>query len=250
MQTCLPKALAVGINGTLGADGSICQEFNQLCVRHGSDKGWNHDSTKQDWPFAWPPHSYGGVYGLIIDELRQDSQVKAVFECGIGTTNPNIPSNMGKGGKPGASLYMWRELFPHAHILGADVDASVLLDEERISSYYVDQLSSESIDAMWGEISTKLGSEQGIALDLMIDDGLHTFDANTTLLESSWRYLRVGGYYVIEDIGSENKNRLVGYLGEKKLTTKWAAITLERPLDQEGRCDDDTLIVLQKVESS
>jgi hypothetical protein len=36
--------------------------------------------------------------------------------------------------------------------------------------------------------------------DIIIDDGLHTFDANVCFLENSIHKLNPGGYFIIEDI--------------------------------------------------
>jgi hypothetical protein len=43
-----------------------------------------------------------------------------------------------------------------------------------------------------------------VEFDLIIDDGLHTFDANSTLLENSYDKLVMNGFYVIEDIMFDN----------------------------------------------
>jgi hypothetical protein len=38
-------------------------------------------------------------------------------------------------------------------------------------------------------------------MDIIIEDGLHTFEANISFLEGSLEHLHPGGIYVIEDIG-------------------------------------------------
>jgi spermidine synthase len=40
-------------------------------------------------------------------------------------------------------------------------------------------------------------------MDFIIDDGLHTFDANVSFLDASLEHLRPGGIYVVEDILNE-----------------------------------------------
>ena len=40
-------------------------------------------------------------------------------------------------------------------------------------------------------------------MDIIIEDGLHTFEANITFLEESLTQLRPGGIYITEDIGSD-----------------------------------------------
>jgi hypothetical protein len=52
---------------------------------------------------------------------------------------------MGRTGTPGASLRAWRDYFPNAEIYGADIDREILFEEERISAFYVNQLSESAI---------------------------------------------------------------------------------------------------------
>src|SRR5208283_3838057 len=112
---------------------------------------------------------------------------------GIGTNFTDVASNMGPAGTPGASLRGWRNYFPNAEIYGADVDQRVLFSEPRISTFYVNQLETGSIRDLWLKIPN-------IVFDLMIDDGLHTFEANSTFMTNSIHKLAHGGIYIIEDI--------------------------------------------------
>ena len=45
-----------------------------------------------------------------------------ILEIGLGTNNPILVSTMGSNGRPGASLYSFREYLPKSNIYGADVD--------------------------------------------------------------------------------------------------------------------------------
>ena len=47
-----------------------------------------------------------------------------------------------------------------------------------LKTFYLDQTSKESIEAMWRAIQIS-------DFDLIIDDGLHTFDAGVCLFENS-----------------------------------------------------------------
>jgi hypothetical protein len=69
-----------------------------LCDRYGSDKGFVSD---KGYPYSWPPHKYSDYYHQLFSARRQ--HIKKVFECGLGTNNPNLLSSMGSMGKPGAS---------------------------------------------------------------------------------------------------------------------------------------------------
>ena len=42
--------------------------------------------------------------------------MKLVFECGLGTNNPDLQGNMTVDGMPGASLRVWRDYFKNAQI--------------------------------------------------------------------------------------------------------------------------------------
>jgi len=113
---------------------------------------------------------------------------------GVGTDNPAFANNMGVNGKPGASLRAWRELFPRACIYGADIDRSILFQEDRIGTFYCDQLDEAAIRDLWSLSELRGG------MDIIIDDGMHTFEASTCFLEASLGHLRGGGFYIIEDI--------------------------------------------------
>ena len=100
---------------------------------------------------------------------------------------------MGEKGKPGASLRVWRDYFPNAYIYGADIDKSILFSEQRIKTFYINQLDSKSIKSFWNNI----GSSD---FDFIVDDGLHTFSAGINLFKNSIERLSQFGIYVIEDV--------------------------------------------------
>ena len=128
--------------------------------------------------------------------------MKLVFECGLGTNNPNLQSNMTINGMPGASLRVWRDYFKNAQIYGADIDKDILFQEDRIKTYYVDQLNTPSIETMWGKIRIQ-------NFDIIIDDGLHTTDANINLFINSFNKLKKNGIYIIEDVHSLELNNIM-----------------------------------------
>lgn len=59
---------------------------------------------------------------------------------------------MGDYGPSGASLRVLRDYFPNALIVGADIDKSVLFQEARIKTCYVDQLDAESVRRLWQSV--------------------------------------------------------------------------------------------------
>ncbi len=103
--------------------------------RYQSDKG--HENIIASW------HNYTTFYYSIFKDFNE--KPLRLFELGLGTNNVNLPSNMGPQGKPGASLYGWREFFPNSEIFGADIDTDILFNADRIKTFYCDQTKPEII---------------------------------------------------------------------------------------------------------
>ena len=124
--------------------------------------------------------------------MREDSL--RVFELGLGTNNPNIPSSMGADGRPGASLYGWREFFTNSQIYGADIDKNILFNTNNIGTFYCDQTDPSVINTMWES------PELSEPFDIIVEDGLHEFSANVCFFENSIHKLENGGHYIIESV--------------------------------------------------
>ena len=154
---------------------ALKDDLSKLFIKHGSDKASRHDYYK--------------VYGELLNNLNS---VTKIFEIGLGTNNTDIVSTMGKNGTPGASLRAFRDLYSKAHIFGADFDRRILFQEDRIFTFFVDQTELSSFN--------ELGNQIGDDFDLMIDDGLHSPNANLHSLNFFIPRLKVNGYAVIEDI--------------------------------------------------
>ncbi len=152
--------------------------LKQLLDKYGSDKANRHNYH----------HLYGGI-------LRDPQSIQNIFEIGLGTNNTDVVSNMGPYGRPGASLRAFRDYCPNAFVYGADVDKGVLFHDERIKTFFVDQTNPSTFDDLLSKLPNKF--------DLVIDDGLHSPDANISSLEFGLKIVKIGGWVVIEDIGSE-----------------------------------------------
>jgi hypothetical protein len=143
--------------------------------KHGSDKSANH--------------SYHYIYASILASLGSRGNL---LEIGLGTNHVKYVSNMGSRGKPGASLKAFRDFLPNWNIYGADVDKSILFFDERIKTFFVDQLKENTLDELTNQFEEKL--------NLIIDDGLHSPEANLQVLKFAYSNLKVGGWLIIEDI--------------------------------------------------
>ncbi len=174
---------------------NIQSELARLCEVHGSDKS--------------APHSYTDFYEMLFEQKRDS--IKFVFECGIGRNNADQPKIKGGNGYPGASLRVWRDYFHNAKIVGADILENVLFTEDRIVTVQIDQTDKLSIVAFliaW----RKKGN---YPFDVIIDDGLHTFDAGKILFENMIGMLADDGVYIIEDISHGRRRRFNEYFQTK-----------------------------------
>jgi hypothetical protein len=134
-------------------------------------------------------HNYHWLYGEI---LKHPQSVQSILEIGLGTNNEDVACNMGKDGRPGASIRAFKDFCVNATLYGADIDQSILFQEERISTFVVDQTKPQSFEALLQNLPAQF--------DLIIDDGLHATDANILTLGYGLTLLKPGGWVVIEDI--------------------------------------------------
>lgn len=154
--------------------------LKQLLENYGSDK-----STR---------HNYYLAYASI---LKNREKVSGLLEIGMGSNNVKIASNMGAAGQPGASVRAFKDFLPNATVFGADIDKSILFSEDRIQTFFVDQTDTITFQELDKSLPKKL--------DLIIDDGLHSPNANLMTLNFALQKMKDNkdGYVVIEDIREE-----------------------------------------------
>ena len=205
---------------------SLCE----IMGRNKSDKGSINITS------SW--HNYTTFYYSLFKNISDKSL--RIFELGLGTNNPNLPSNMGINGRPGASLYGWSEFFPNSMIFGADIDSDILFNTDRIKTFYCDQTKPEVIQRMWTE------PELQDNFDIMIDDGLHLYEANFTLFENSIHKLNSKGYYIIEDILKNDQHIFLNKI--KEWESKYTDCTFTM-INIPSSCNsiDNILIVISKA---
>ncbi|RIW13080.1 hypothetical protein D0X99_16855 [Algoriphagus lacus] len=170
----------------------------EYMLNEGSDKGVFAGQGR---------HNYTPIYHSLFRKFRNKEIL--LFELGLGTSDKKFDSNMGPNGKPGASLRAWRKYFPYAKVFGADIDYSILFQEDRIKTFFCDQTNPISINEMWVS-----NSELNKEFDIIIEDGLHVFSANKIFLENSFNKLKSNGIYVIEDVSRSEISSWVKYLPE------------------------------------
>lgn len=157
-----------------------------LCRKHGSDKADRHDYTR--------------YYAAIFRQIRE--KVTRVFELGI---------------FGGSSLRLWREYFPSATIVGADIDPGMVSAArgERIEAYLCDETNEAQVSALPGDF------------DIMIDDALHTYEDNVRFFGWSKHMLRPGGIYIIEDLPQHELGYFKAFM-PKMREQGWACHLVDR----------------------
>jgi hypothetical protein len=160
-----------------GLENDLTNTLGALLNKYGSDKAQHHN--------------YHKIYGDILKPYVGKSA--RILEIGLGTNNTDTPSNMGRKGRPGASLRAWKDLDSKFQVVGADIDHRVLFNEDRIQTYQLDQTSEIS----WSEFVNKLGSDK---FNVIIDDGLHSPTANLNSILYLLPLLETNGVLVVEDI--------------------------------------------------
>lgn len=204
-------------------------ELTQLSSKYGTNKGGSKQIMVGGKILA--PHSYTDFYSHLF--MFGKDRAFNLFECGIGTNNSSLKSTMGQEGQPGASLYMWREYFPNANIYGGDIDRKILFNDERIKTFYLDQTSSNSVENFFAETGNQ-------KFEVMIDDGLHEFNAGKTLFMTAQKYLTESGIYIIEDVSQNDISKYADWITSLGLNAKF--ISLYRP---NLRINDNNLIMIE-----
>ena len=201
----------------------------EIMGRHQSDKG--HINIQHS------RHNYTTVYYSLFKEMI--NKPLRIFELGLGTNNINIPSNMGSNGRPGASLYGWCEFFTNSQIFGADIDKDILFNSDKIKTYYCDQTDPLIIKNMWDEPSLKEN------FDIIIEDGLHHYDANVCFFENSIHKLNPNGYFIIEDINNDDEPLFIDKIKEWENDYKDCSFTLLKIPSSVNDWDNALLIIFK-----
>jgi hypothetical protein len=158
-----------------------CISLGRLFTFYGSDKATTHN--------------YYLIYYSLLHTKKQEPL--QILEIGLGTNNIDVMSNMGRFGKPGASLRAFRDFLPNAYIYGADIDKRILFQEERINTLFIDQTNIEILYS----VKESFGNKK---FDLIIDDGLHNSEANLNSIDFALDLLSANGVLIIEDIAEKD----------------------------------------------
>lgn len=92
----------------------------------------------------------------------------------------------------GGSLFMWREFFgPKARIIGIDLNPNA---KKWASHGFEIYIGSQSDERFWAEFKRQVG-----AVDIVLDDGGHTYEQQIISTEALLGSIKDGGMLVVED---------------------------------------------------
>ena len=124
---------------------------------------------------AWKWPHYFRIYERHFERLR-DRPIR-MLEIGI---------------YKGGSLWMWKEYFKRAEVVGIDIDSATKQYEgEGVTVRIGDQADRDFL--------TSVGREHG-GFDIVLDDGGHQWGQQITSLVTLFEFVNDGGLYMIEDI--------------------------------------------------
>lgn len=134
-----------------------------------------YDSFQRSPYKAVKVNSYFAVYDHLLSYYRNQ---KITF-VEVGVLN-------------GGSLFMWRDfLGPNARIIGIDVNPAAKKWEKFGFEIYV---GSQSDQAFWDDFKLRVP-----VIDVLLDDGGHTYDQQIITLEALAPIISDGGLIVVED---------------------------------------------------
>ena len=176
---------------------STLLKTNDLCVSK------NILGTDKDYR-----HSYIRFYDHIFSSFSP----KSILEIGVAH---------------GASLCLWKLYFPNSKVMGIDNSKKPLHNLAR-------QLVKRNLIEI--KICDAYRLKTRAKFDLIIDDGLHSPNANLTTLLYGLTKVKIGGYVVIEDIARE-------------ALPFWVVVSALLPDTYEQRIYDDGLGLIYSVKN-
>ncbi len=165
-------------------------------------------------------HHYGDVY----ESLFTDKHVPY-------DTRRNVSLVMEVGVTDGSCLLAWRDVFPHAQIVGMDIHPS----------YIAQGCVKERIEFHLGDQRSRADCERAVAgrqFDLIVEDATHVLENTLLTLLFLWPHIRPGGLYVVEewaDIGGLRAN----------VAALWPQAEVVGTCGP--RCEDEPLVVFRKT---
>jgi len=129
------------------------------------------------------------MYGLLLGPLIWQDKPLKLFEIGLGC-------NMGYG--PGASVKLWRALFPNLNLWEADYDKACV--EKFAADGMLGGAHVVTGDQASPSVLQRWIDESGGRFDVVVDDGGHSNTQIKASFDALWPHVMPGGVYFLEDL--------------------------------------------------
>jgi len=167
-------------------------------------------------------HNYASTYAKFLF----GKEINNMLEIGIAN---HIPEK--------SSLWAWKEIFPQTNIYAVDIDHNKMIsDDEKITTYVVDQSSEESLS----DFKKKIGSTK---FDYILDDGSHVFSHAKITFEQLFETLSDHGVYLIEDVVKTDNGWQQSVKNWEDYLPEVEGITFEI-IDTKPELNDDSIIIV------
>ena len=131
-------------------------------------------------------HMYTEIYEKFFSPFKNDP----IRICEIGIES-------------GGSLRLWEAYFPNASIFGIDILDKSSLENKRIKTFIADQGDRKALQSF----INKFGRDY----DFILDDGGHLMNLQQISLGFLFKFVKPGGYYILEDIHTSLPQYYPGY---------------------------------------
>ncbi len=149
-------------------------DLTELANKYASDKGNQYACA----------HYYTRHYAQLFDDRREN--IQAVLEIGL-----NLSHRFDC-----ASLRMWLDYFPNAHIYGIDIIPQSF-SHKRVTTFVGDQRDAAFLESYSRRFSA--------FFDIIIDDATHVPRDQQVTFVKLFHALKPGGIYIIEDMGYDHQ---------------------------------------------
>jgi hypothetical protein len=153
-------------------------DLDRLANKYKTDKG----------SIYYNAHAYAAVYEKYFDPIRE--QPVKLLELGLLRHDIQV-KNPGGPYDDVPSLFIWREYFPNAEIVGFDI-----ADFSKVREIPNCKIVRGDI----GNINDLVSLVSDGGFDIIIDDASHASHHQQTALGTLFPFLKEGGYYIIEDL--------------------------------------------------
>ena len=194
---------------------------------------------------------YAQLYSSIFNNLK-DKEIKHL-EIGLGTLIPEIPSSFYQVPKihpqyqPANCLRVWQDYFVNGEIYGVDVAEDCMIEDERIKTFLGSSTDRQFCDSSFGDET----------FDIILDDGLHTAEAQIETFRNLFHRVNKDGYYIIEDIfgGGDDinvfdkyENEILSQIEEHEFIYRLNFLCVRKNFSKKGKVGHFEDFVIQKKE--